>query len=462
MSDFLMSSSFLNSLEEGVLLLDAQLGILANNEAASAMLQRESRELVGRPCPSLFPAMPCAHHCRTSGLCTLTPDDGEERKIQDVLIKNADGRERALRVWAMRVPHNAAGVHCTIILRDCSRERELEAEVREHWQLGGLTGRSVQMQDLYQKILRAAASDASVLISGESGVGKELAARALHDNSPRAGGPYVAVHCAALPETLQETELFGHSRGAFSGALTARTGRFEAAHGGTLFLDEIGEISPATQVKLLRVLQEREIVRVGENEARKVDVRIIAATHRDLKAMIAQGLFREDLYYRLCVLPLHIPALRERREDIPLLVGNMLATLAARYARPPLRLSPEAMRRLEAFDWPGNARQLFNCLEYAVVQSDGALIPPESLPPELAALSAAAPAADSAPIRPPPAKPLTRYYAPPPSADEERAAIRDALRAAGGNKAEAARRLGISRTTLWKRLARYPELDSAR
>jgi len=189
MSDFLMSSSFLNSLEEGVLLLDAQLGILANNEAASAMLQRESRELVGRPCPSLFPAMPCAHHCRTSGLCTLTPDDGEERKIQDVLIKNADGRERALRVWAMRVPHNAAGVHCTIILRDCSRERELEAEVREHWQLGGLTGRSVQMQDLYQKILRAAASDASVLISGESGVGKELAARALHDNSPRAGRP---------------------------------------------------------------------------------------------------------------------------------------------------------------------------------------------------------------------------------------------------------------------------------
>jgi DNA-binding NtrC family response regulator len=356
-------------------------------------------------------------------------------------------------MWAMLIPENRARVHCAIILRDCSREIELEAEVREQWQLGGLTGRSQAMQDLYQKILRAAASDASVLITGESGVGKELAARALHDNSPRAHGPYVAVHCAALPESLQEAELFGHSRGAFSGAAAARIGRFEAANGGTLLLDEIGEISPSTQVKLLRVLQEREIVRVGENVPRKVDVRIVAATHRDLAAMVRQGLFREDLYYRLRVLPLHVPALRERQEDIPLLVSKLLGNLAKRYERAQLRLSAETLRLLEEYDWPGNARQLFNALEYAVVQSDGPLILPDHLPPELARSAAGVPAVPGgAPRR------LTRYYAPPPSADEERTLIAQALQAAGGNKAEAARRLGISRTTLWKRLSADPEL----
>ncbi|MBW7902762.1 MAG: sigma 54-interacting transcriptional regulator [Rhodocyclaceae bacterium] len=452
MADLMMYEAFLDALEEGVLFLDAGRRILAINGAAAQMLGQDGETLVGRLCPSLFPGTACARRCEQRGVCSLTPDAGADRKVQDVVLKGADGRERSLRMWAMLIPRNAAGVHCAIILRDCSREIELEAEVREQWQLGGLTGRSPAMQDLYQKILRAAASDASVLITGESGVGKELAARALHDNSPRAAGPYVAVHCAALPESLQEAELFGHSRGAFSGAAAARVGRFEAASGGTLLLDEIGEISPSTQVKLLRVLQEREIVRVGENAPRKVDVRIVAATHRDLAAMVRQGLFREDLYYRLRVLPLHVPALRERQEDIPLLVAKLLGNLSRRYERAPLRLAPETLRLLETHDWPGNARQLFNALEYAVVQSDGPLILPEHLPPELAR------AAVAPDLRAVPAQRLTRYYAPPASADEERNLIEGALRAAGGNKAEAARRLGISRTTLWKRLAAFPEL----
>jgi len=441
-------SGFLDALEEGVLFLDARRRILAINQAAARLVQQNEAALVGRLCPALFPDTACARTCEVRGVCSLTPQRGEDRRVQDIRLKDADGQERALRMWAMLLPENESGVHCAIILRDCSREIALEAEVREQWQLGGLVGRSPQMQDLYQKILRAAASEATVLVTGESGVGKELVARALHDNSPRAAGPYVAVHCAALPESLQEAELFGHARGAFSGAASARIGRFEAAHGGTLLLDEIGEISPATQVKLLRVLQEREVVRVGENAARKVDVRIVAATHRDLAAMVAQGLFREDLYYRLRVLPLHVPALRERPEDIPLLVGKLLANLAKRYARPELRVAPETMRLLENYDWPGNARQLYNSLEYAVVQSDGALLQPERLPPELAMERVAPPPAS-------PPRPLTRYYVPPASEDEEIRTIRDALQAAGGNKAEAARRLGISRTTLWKRLARY-------
>ncbi|MCK6404644.1 MAG: sigma 54-interacting transcriptional regulator [Rhodocyclaceae bacterium] len=454
MPELMLYEDFLDALEEGVLFLDAERRILAINKAASRLLNHpDSSALVGRLCPSLFPNTPCARRCQHSGRCSLTPAKGEDRTIQDITVTGPDGKERAVRMWAMLVGPNDGKVHCVIILRDCSREVELEAEVREQWQLGGLTGRSAVMQTLYERILRAAASDANVLITGESGVGKELVARALHDNSTRADGPYIAVHCASLPEGLQEAELFGHSRGAFSGAVSARAGRFEAAHGGTLFLDEIGEISPSTQVKLLRVLQEREVVRVGENEARRVDVRIIAATHRDLAAMVRDGTFREDLYYRLRVLPLTVPPLRERREDVPLLVVKMLATLSERYQRPQLRMSPGAMRLLENYDWPGNARQLFNALEYSVVQSDGPLLGEEHLPSELKASQL--PAA----VHPVTFQRRGRLSASTKPEDEQKV-IRDALQAAGGNKAEAARLLGISRTTLWKRLAEYPDLET--
>jgi two-component system response regulator HydG len=274
-----------------------------------------------------------------------------------------------------------------------------------------------------------------------------LVARALHDNSPRSTGQYVAVHCASLSENLLESELFGHAKGAFSGAVAVRLGRFEAAGGGTLLLDEIGEISLAIQTKLLRVLQEREIVRVGENHPRKVDVRVIAATHRDLAAMVKRGEFREDLYYRLRVLPLEVPALREHREDIPLLASKLLSDLTERYRRPDLTLSAQAMAALEAYDWPGNVRHLFNALEYAVVQAEGTTIQPKHLLSEVVAaapLQAAAQAMGA---------PLTHYYQPTGDDSAERALILKVLEESGGNKAEASRRLGMSRTTLWKRLS---------
>ena len=438
---------FLDSLEEGVLFLDPARRVLEMNSAAARMIGRDNRRVVDELCPTLFRGTECARACEARGECSLTPAKGEDDKVQNIVVRSPAGADIPLRMWAMLLPPNDSGLYCAIVLRDRSRELELEAEVRDRWQLGGLTGRSRAMQDLYQKVLRVAASEANVLITGESGVGKELVARALHDNSARAKGPYVAVHCASLQENLQESELFGHAKGSFSGAIGARLGRFEAANGGTLLLDEIGEISPATQTRLLRVLQEREIVRVGENHSRKVDVRVVAATHRDLAAMVGRGEFREDLYYRLHVLPLHVPALRERREDIALLASRLLGELGERYRRPDLRLSPEAIVAMESYSWPGNVRQLFNALEYAVVNSDGTTILPRHLLPEVVA-----PVESTREALLP--LPLTRYYATHVTPDEEQAQIRRMLEQCGGNRAEAARRLGMSRTTLWKRLNR--------
>jgi len=440
MQSLTMLRGFLDSLEEGVLFLDAGLTVLETNVAARRMLGHADDAFVTGLCSSLFAGTSCARQCESDGRCSLMPAADQDRKIQDVALKRPNGEESLLRMWAMLLPPNASALSYAIVLRDCSREMALETEVRERWQLGGLIGRSRVMQNLYQNVLRAAASDANVLLTGESGVGKELVARALHDSSARAKGPYVALHCASLQENLLESELFGHAKGAFSGAVAARLGRFEAASGGTLLLDEIGEISLATQTKLLRVLQEREIVRVGENHPRKIDVRVIAATHRDLAGMVRRGEFREDLYYRLRVLPLEVPALREHREDIPLLASKLLGELAQRYRRPELTLSPEAMKALELYDWPGNVRHLFNVLEYAVVQAEGSIILPTHLLGEVLA-------ATGAPVRQ-----LTHYYHPAGDHAAERALILKVLDESGGNKAEAARRLGMSRTTLWARL----------
>jgi len=440
-------SPFLDSLEEGVVFLDHDRRVAAINEAATVLLGRDQPAVLDQLCPSIFAETACARTCEARDQCTLSHSDGAARQIQDVRLNRSNGPAVHLRMWSLLLPPNEANLYCAIILRDRSREVELEGEVRERLRLGGIVGHSQVMQALYEKILRAASSDASVSIMGESGTGKELVARALHDNSDRSNGPYITVHCAALPENLLESELFGHARGAFTGAAMARAGRFEAAHGGTLLLDEIGEIPLSTQVKLLRVLQEREIVRLGENHARPVDVRVITATHRDLTAMVRRGAFREDLYYRLCVLPLEVPALRERREDIVMLATKLLTDVALRYKRKPPQLAHETVLLLERGEWPGNVRQLANVIEYAMVHCDGDVLLPQHLPtdiynrrlePETTSEVATAP--------------LTRYYRPAADRQYEQSLIRQTLREAGGNKAEAARRLGMSRTTLWKRL----------
>ncbi|HEV2845226.1 MAG TPA: sigma 54-interacting transcriptional regulator, partial [Thermoanaerobaculia bacterium] len=243
-----------------------------------------------------------------------------------------------------------------------------------------MVGESPRMKEVYRLLGRAAAADSTVLLRGESGTGKEVAARALHQGSPRAGKPFVAVNCATLSETLLESELFGHERGAFTGAVARKIGKAEAADGGTLFLDEIGEIPLPLQAKLLRFLQERELERVGSTHPISVDVRVVAATNRDLDKAIREGSFREDLYYRLNVITLHLPPLRERREDIPLLASHFAALTSRRLGRPVAGFTPEARACLLRYDWPGNVRELSNAVERALVLGEDGLIRPEDLP----------------------------------------------------------------------------------
>lgn len=248
--------------------------------------------------------------------------------------------------------------------------QQLRQQLRTVYDYQNIVGRSPSMQEVYRLIQRVSPSRATVLLRGESGTGKELVAKAIHYSSDRADGPFIPVSCAALPDTLLESELFGHEKNAFTGALTQRIGRFELAHGGTLFLDEIAEISPATQVKLLRVLQERKFERLGGTKTIEVDVRVIAATNKDLQQMVKDRKFREDLYYRLQVIEIYLPPLRERKDDIPLLVEHFIQKYSTLNNKQIKAVNPEAMQMLMAYHWPGNVRELENAIEHAVVLAD--------------------------------------------------------------------------------------------
>ncbi len=315
-----------------------------------------------------------------------------------------------------------------------------------------LIGRSAPMRAVRDLISRAAASDATVLILGENGTGKELVARAIHQQSNRHDKPFLAVACSALSESLLESELFGHEKGSFTGAVARKIGRFEAANHGTLFLDEIGEISPALQVKLLRVLQEREFERVGGTETLKVDVRILAATNRDLKKEVAEGRFREDLYYRLNVIQVEMPPLRERTDDLAMLLEHFLEKLRKKGSTRFEGATPEALRRLSAHPWPGNVREMENLVERVVTLYDDTHIRPEHLPPELMG---------EASYRPPMPRPSYVDASGVPIAPQgtleemEKEAVRRALVEAKYNKKRAAERLGISRPTLYQKIRRY-------
>ncbi|MCF7821532.1 MAG: sigma 54-interacting transcriptional regulator [Mariprofundaceae bacterium] len=449
-------SHIIDNLAEGILFLDKDRRILSINRSALDMIgQTEDKAgtIISQLCPDLFPGAQCARECELSGVCSLMAKNHKEmEKAEDVTLGGPENTMVTLNLRAIAIASEETQARCAILLTNRTQERQLAEEVSQRIRMGGLIGRSVPMRKLFQHILRAATSDASVLIEGESGTGKELVARSLHENSNRSNGPYVRVHCAALAENLLESELFGHGRGAYTGATTERKGRFEAAHTGTLLLDEIGEISPAIQVKLLRVLQEREVERLGENTPRKVDVRIIAATNRNLLEMVRAGTFREDLYYRLHVLPIQTPTLRSRRDDIPLLVQHLLSEMASRYGRT-LEISPEALQVLENYDWPGNIRELVNILEFAFVQSDGLNILPSHFPPEIHN-QIALPAYQTAETKASGSMPIS-YYRSRMQPDEEKELILHSLKETGGNKAAAARKLGMSRTTLWKRLKHF-------
>lgn len=312
----------------------------------------------------------------------------------------------------------------------------------------GMVGRSAAMVALYKEIARVAPTRSAVLISGESGVGKELVARAIHRHSPRAERPFVPVNCGALPESLLEAELFGHVRGAFTGAVTDRKGLWEAADQGTLFLDEIGELPPAMQVKLLRALQEGEVRRIGAAQARQVDVRVVAATNRNLEADVAAGRFREDLYYRLSTVTLYVPPLRQRREDVPLLAAAFLQQAAQNLGRS-VQLAPEALAALAAYDFPGNVRELQSAIEYAVLHARGGVIRPEDLPLKLQAVETRPAAA-----APPRCSPFS--FTDLPTLDElERRYLIHVLEAVKGNRTRAAEILGVDRRTLYRMADRF-------
>jgi len=337
----------------------------------------------------------------------------------------------------------------------------LKMQLRKKYNFKGLIGDSIQMQRVYEMIEKIADTDSTILISGESGTGKELVAKTIHYNSSRSQGPFVPLNCAAIPKDLLESELFGHEKGAFTGALNTRIGRFELANNGTLFLDEIGELDPSLQVKLLRVLQEREFERVGGTRTIKVDVRILAATNRDLEKAVREGKFREDLFYRLNVIPIHLPPLRKRVEDIPLLIDQFVHEFSKKRKREPLKFSPDAMDCLMRYRWPGNVRELENLIERLTILVSGDTVTVSDLPekfhqPEHSTVEATK---QSRPACPYPSAEHSAVDIPESGIDlnalisnMERDIILAALAKTGGVKSRAASLLGLNRTTLIEKM----------
>jgi transcriptional regulator with GAF, ATPase, and Fis domain len=369
---------------------------------------------------------------------------GEKREGWRAMLQVANGPARLMSVSAAPLLHDRLGVcdpaaRYLVVLRP---EDESTIEARGPIAGFGLIARSPAMTRVFRLIDVLQHSESTVLVTGESGTGKEVISRIIHGHSPRRSGPFLAVNAAALPGELLESELFGHVRGAFTGAVRDRAGRFDAAEDGTLFLDEVGDVPLHLQVKLLRVLQEHTYERVGDSQTRRTNARIIAATNRDLRRLVADGRFREDLYYRLRVFPIELPPLRSRREDIEPMARLLLSRVGSRTGRA-LRLSPEAVRVLLSYEWPGNVRELENALEFAATVCQGQTLQPEDLPPEISPAGALPPEESVTPSRP------RAAAAAHPEAERE---LRVALEQNRWNRVATARALGVSRSTLWRRM----------
>ena len=353
------------------------------------------------------------------------------------LLVNGEPKDFHLLVSAAPFEYEN-GKFAIVILEDMTELDTLRRRLKTEQSFSGIVGNDAKMNELFETIRQVAEVNVPILVQGESGTGKELVASAIHNEGPRANKPFVPVNCGALPEGLLESELFGHVKGAFTGALRDKKGRFELAHGGTLFLDEVADLTKVVQAKLLRVLQEGIFERVGDEKTISVDVRIISAANRDLKQEVKKGNFRDDLYYRLNVVPIFMPPLRERKTDIPLLIDHFLSKIEINTRRHPIKISEEARAMMISYNWPGNVRELQNAIQFAIVKSDGSVIQPKDLPME-----------------------LKEHYQPYPSRGPSRKlnieSVESALRKTGGNKARAARLLGVGRATLYRFLADHPE-----
>jgi two-component system response regulator HydG len=450
--DFRKNPEVLNmvvdAMADGVFTVDAQGRFVAWSTGAERITGYSSAEVVGRPCHILEgpnckgfstlaellanPAPPPSGICNQE--CKVQAKDGGELYLHGNvrLVTEAQGKIVG-----------AVGTFTDLTAFVLANERIalLEEQARSRQAFQQMVGESLPMQEVFRRLRLAAQSDVTVLLTGESGTGKELAARAIHALSARKDRPFLAVNCSAIPETLLESELFGHVKGAYTGAIRDKVGVFQAAHGGTLFLDEVGDMTPLLQLKLLRVLQEREIRRLGDERAIAVDVRLITATNQDLKRLLASGALREDFYYRIRVFEITLPPLRERREDIPRLVEHFIAEFARGRGKAVSGIARDALQRVLNYPWPGNVRELRNAIEHAFVTVRGDRITLLDLPDEL---------------RTPSPRPVSNATETSPMQDDsvERQHLLDALRQAGGNRTAAARHLGISRVTLWKKMRR--------
>lgn len=438
---------FINEVNEGLLLIGPDGKIAMVNSAFELLLGYTNGELIGKPC-TILNCDACEPKCDSDNKwwCALF-ENGKRIKTRCLVMRKDGTYLPVLKNASLMKDEKGDKVGAFESITDISEMERMDLEIlklssRLENKKGfhGIVGKSKAIQKVFQVIEKAAQSEAPVMIFGESGTGKELVARAIHKLGKRKSGPLIEFNCAALNEGLLESELFGHVKGAFTGAYRHRLGRFEAAHGGDIFLDEVGDMPLPMQAKLLRVLETKRIERVGDHRSIPVDVRIITATNKDIEELIEQKGFREDLYYRINAIPITLPPLRERLEDIPLLVQTFLGRLRSITKKNITGLGPEAMERFMAYHWPGNIRELKSALEYAFVVGEEGLIQPTQLPSKISERKRRA---DSTPFFD------SRGEA------AERTALIDALRQAGGNKSQAARILGIHRGTVWNRMRKY-------
>ncbi|MFO7496236.1 MAG: sigma 54-interacting transcriptional regulator [Desulfobacterales bacterium] len=440
----------IDAMAEGVFTLD-EAGLIALwNPAMERITGYRAEEVIGRSCRVLNFNRCLRKEC-PNGMADCGIFEYGKVDAKECALRHREGHDVPV-VKNARVVRDPSGRLLGVVetVTDLTRLKSVERQMAdarrrlgERHRFANLIGKSAAMQTVFDAVQQAAASDATVLVSGESGTGKELVAGAIHHHGLRAERPFVTVNCSALSESLLESELFGHVAGAFTGASRSRVGRFEEADGGTLFLDEIGDVSPFIQIKLLRVLQEREIERVGDSKRRKVDIRVIAATHRDLARQVEAGSFRQDLYYRIKVFPIRMPPLRERREDIPLLTRHFLDKFNRQTGKAVASVAPEGMQLLMAWPWRGNVRELENAIEHGFVLCRGQRIEPGDLPVEIRA----------APRVPDP----VAMDGPPRGgrAALGRERLIGLLAACDWNKAEVGRRTGYSRTAIWKFMKRW-------
>lgn len=432
-----LTELILDSITEGVFTVDPEMNLLSFNRAAEKITGIPAEKALGKKCHEVMQKGAGAPLCLEACPMLRSMETGEPSREMEVEMKTAGKKPIWVRIRTAALRDSKGNLIGGVeTFRDMSEVKHLIKRLTGEYTFCDIKGKSPAMKRLFEVLPQVAANHSNVLITGPSGTGKELVARAIHDLSPYHEGPFVAVNCGSIPEALLESELFGHKKGAFTGADRDRKGRFEAAGGGTLFLDEIGELPLSVQVKLLRVLDSGEFTPLGANLPLTASARVVAATNRNLEEEMAKGNFRPDLYYRLNVLNLELPPLNQRKEDIPILVDYFLESLAAERGQAVSHVSSEAMALLLDHPWPGNVRQLQNAIEHALVLAGGGEINPVHLPNSIQKQAQS----DSGGVS---------------LADKERKAIEAALTRNHGNRARTAAELGISTTTLWRRLKHY-------